>query len=90
MASEKKSSGSSKKSIRGMDGAKMILRARVGKELENFTLMVSKRVLKAFHLLRWKEIFISQRVRIFFPISQGLNQSLELTELADARPAAHL
>jgi hypothetical protein len=85
-----KSSGSSRKSIYRMDGAKMILKGRVEKELKNFSLMMSKGVWKVFQVPRWKEIYRQQCGRIFSRIPQGLNQSLVVTRLAGARLAPQL
>jgi hypothetical protein len=73
-----------------MNRAKIILKARVGKELKNFSLMMSKGVWKEFQVSRWKEIYTLQWGRIFSPISQGLNQSLVVTRLAGARLAPQL
>jgi hypothetical protein len=73
-----------------MNGAKMILKARVWKELKNFSIMMSKRVWKVFQVSRWEEIYRLQCRRIFSKISQGLNQSLVVTRLAGARLAPQL
>jgi hypothetical protein len=73
-----------------MNGAKMIWKVRVWKELENFLFMRPKRTSKAFQFLRWKVISGLKWRRIFSQISQGLNQSLVVTSLADARLAPQL
>jgi hypothetical protein len=73
-----------------MKRAKMILKARVEKELKNFSLMISKEVWKVFQVPRWNEIYRLQCERIFSQISQRLNQSLVVTRLAGARLAPQL
>jgi hypothetical protein len=73
-----------------MNRAKIILKARVGKELKNFSLMIPQGVWKLFQVPRWKEIYRLQFGRIFSQVSQGLNQSLVVTRLAGARLAPQL